>query len=143
MVRSSSRWLALSFALHAATLASGADPFWGLSRPTNKRLEPTVGIGVDRIVQVGNYRIGCYDRQGNELWRARLNNDPADEDPGFSPNYFWEGVDGGQGDGGVDASMLYDQFVLSSPGSVARYAGPVGEGYHEASNRSPSDAVAV
>jgi hypothetical protein len=67
--------------------AHGQDPFWGMSRPDNRYFEPTIGVGPQSIIQVGNFRLTTYDRAGNEQWRARLH---WDLDTEFSDDYFWK-----------------------------------------------------
>lgn len=41
------------------------NPFWGFSKPAPaNKLEPTVAVGMNRILQAGNGRLACYDRNG-------------------------------------------------------------------------------
>ncbi|MCG3126528.1 MAG: hypothetical protein CHACPFDD_01364 [Phycisphaerae bacterium] len=86
----------------------GGDPFWGMSKSTGQsaKLEPTVAVGQNRIVQVGNTRIIVYDRDGVEQWRARLG---VGEDSSFATD-FWDGLDS-ELIGTTDARVIYDQFT--------------------------------
>lgn len=68
------------------------------------QLEPTVAVGPSHIVQVGNWRLHCYDRGGNLLWTAKTH---PNEDPFASGPYFWDGF---AGKGGVDPRVIYDRF---------------------------------
>ncbi|MCG3125820.1 MAG: hypothetical protein CHACPFDD_00647 [Phycisphaerae bacterium] len=71
------------------------------------KLEPTVAVGTDRIVQVGNHRIIVFDRDGVEKWRARLGFNEIDSS--YSTD-FWDDVDSGIG-GTFDARVVYDQVT--------------------------------
>ncbi|MCG3126690.1 MAG: hypothetical protein CHACPFDD_01542 [Phycisphaerae bacterium] len=63
-------------------------------------------MSADRIVQVGNFKIACYDKSGVEQWRAKLG--PIDEDSTtWSSVDFW---DGSASDRVTDARVLFDQF---------------------------------
>lgn len=124
-----------------ALVGRAQDPFWGLTQPNSAsiRLEPTVAVGVNRIVQTGNHRIICYNRSGVEQWRALTNN--AIEDSSWSSNYFWSGF---AGVGGVDARILYDQFnkrfifMTMQPSPAYLYLA-ISKGYDE--NTRPNDPL--
>jgi hypothetical protein len=115
----------------ASAIAFGDDPFWAVSVPTNPspggfataHREPTVALGVNRIVQTGNNWVACYDRAGELQWQARLN---ERYDCEISAAYFWNEVDpdecSNQPDpctnpcepflsvGGIDARVIFDHF---------------------------------
>lgn len=88
------------------------DPFWGVQRPFDfgRRREPTVAVSVNRVIQAGNHWLAAYDRQGTQLWTARLH---EFRDSGFPGPYFWREADPDNQDGflgGVDARVIFDQF---------------------------------
>jgi hypothetical protein len=102
--------VALLLAVGWSVRAHGEDPFWGMSRPDDRYFEPTIGVGPQSIIQVGNFRLATYDRVGNELWRARLHRDLDTE---FSDDYFWKYPDGANlpDEGAGDVRVLYDHFA--------------------------------
>lgn len=99
-------------ALVTAVAAQAGDPFPGFGRVAGANfLEPTLGVGVNRIVQAGNWKLAAYDRSGAETWRAHL---LFRGDEGFAPGQlFWTrgGAPMPSGTGAhTDVRMLYDQF---------------------------------
>lgn len=101
-------FLAVIVGLGARMDARAGDPFFGMRKLHGNFLEPAVAVGVNRIIVAGNLRVACYDRQGNEVWRASLAND---DDGGFSSNHFWtrDGQWMPVGTSITDVRCLYDQ----------------------------------
>lgn len=111
-------FLAVIVGLGGTMEVRAGDPFFGMRKIRGNYLEPTVAVGVNRIIEAGNLRVACYDRQGNEQWRASLAND---DDGGFSSNHFWSGMPAGTSI--TDVRCLYDQhsqrFIVTMEDQLA------------------------
>ncbi|MCG3125299.1 MAG: hypothetical protein CHACPFDD_00117 [Phycisphaerae bacterium] len=93
----------------------------------------------------GNHRIACYDRNGNEQWRARMIESGQDDD--WSSQEFWRHTANGplicnEINDGTDVRALYDQFsqrfvvvqqIIGSAGQSALLLA-FSKGYSQSSN---------